>query len=351
MKVRGFLLAACIASISWCHPVFALKVIEKDGFYIYYPENTSGLARRLADWCPAMAAFLEGQGLPVNKPIHVVLDAQKDIPGPTTELFPHREIRLPMRAPGVLEDGYTEADPWRYFLFKGLGLLGIFNERSGLPARIHRVFGEIISPNTILPEWAIDGISHLLYEHYELRRVSDPMAEAVFAASAIPDLDKVSNHPEIWPGRFSYRIYGRPFIRWLYERYGWERLLLFLQLHGRGILPLEIDIKASRVFGQSWSRLWQIFQARHIPLSFDEHGISIEGYWDPPTGIGTKPAYFPASWRTPGVAAMDLWIKTIGYGSANMGRTALQGCAWNASVQSTRLFRSMSGTRAPVQLR
>lgn len=283
----------------------------------------------MADWCPAMAAFLEGQGLPVNKPIHVVLDAQKDIPGPTTELFPHREIRLPMRAPGVLEDGYTEADPWRYFLFKGLGLLGIFNERSGLPARIHRVFGEIISPNTILPEWAIDGISHLLYEHYELRRVSDPMAEAVFAASAIPDLDKVSNHPEIWPGRFSYRIYGRPFIRWLYERYGWERLLLFLQLHGRGILPLEIDIKASRVFGQSWSRLWQIFQARHIPLSFDEHGISIEGYWDPPYRYWNETGVFPGILENArrgryGFVDQDNWLWLSEYGPDGTSRLRLE---------------------------
>jgi hypothetical protein len=244
-------------------------------------------------------------------------------------LFPHREIRLPMRAPGVLEDGFTEPNPWHYFLFKSLGLLAIFSERSGLPAGIHHVFGEIISPNTILPDWAIDGISHLLYEHFSLRRVSDPMAEAVFAASAIPDLDKVSNHPEIWPGRFSYRIYGRPFIRWLYENYGWEKLLLFLQLHGRGIIPLEIDIKARRVFGQSWSRLWQIFQAEHIPESTDERGIPMAGYWDPPyfywNDIGVYPGLLePGRRGRYGYVDQDNWLWLSEYGHGGISRLQIE---------------------------
>ncbi len=313
MNNRWFLPTVLIATLCWSNPALGLKVIENDGFYIYYPADAGNLPQHLADWCPAMAEFLEGQGLPVNRPIHVVLDADMDIPEPITELFPHREIRLPMRAPGVLEDGFTEPDPWRYFLFKNLGLMGIFNERSGLPAGIHHVFGEIISPNTILPDWVIDGISHLLYEHYSLRRVSDPMAEAVFAASAIPDLDKVSNHPQIWPGRFSYRIYGRPFIRWLYERYGWDRLLLFLQLHGRGIIPLEIEIKARRVFGFSWSWLWRIFQSEHIPVSDDERGISMSGYWDPPyfywNDTGVYPGVLePGRRGRYGYADQDNWL-------------------------------------------
>ena len=111
MNKRLVFISALFISISWFNPAHALKVIEKEGFYIYYPADAGNLAQRLADLSPAMAAFLEGQGLPVNKPIHIVLDAEMDIPQPITELYPHREIRLPMRAPGVFEDGYTEPDP------------------------------------------------------------------------------------------------------------------------------------------------------------------------------------------------------------------------------------------------
>ena len=299
MKKRLFFLACAIFSLSLWNPAFALKVIETDGFYIYYPKDSGGLSQRLARWCPAMASFLEEHGLPLNKPIHIVLDADMDIPEPIVELYPHREIRIPLRAPGVFEDGYMEPDPWRYFLFQGLGILGIFNERSGLPAGVYRVFGEVISPNLILPDWVIDGITHLLYENYSLHSISDPMAEAVYAASTIPDLDKVSNHPEIWPGKYSYRIYGRPFVRWLYEHYGWDKLRLFLKLHGRGIIPLEIDLKARRAFGRSWTRLWQVFQAEHIPEAGGGHGISITGYWDHPYFYWNETGVYPGI-LTPG---------------------------------------------------
>ncbi len=329
MIKRSFFLAVLTAALLWSGPAYGLRFIEKEGFYIYYPANAGNLAHRLADWCPAMASFLEEQGLPVSKPIHVVLDDDMDIPEPVTELYPHREIRLPLRAPGILEDGFTEPDPWRYFLFQGLSLLGIFNERSGLPGGVYHVFGEIISPNTVLPDWAIYGISHLLYEHYSLRRLSDPMAEALFAASAIPDLDKVSNHPEIWPGRFSYRIYGRPFIRWLYERYGWDRLLLFLQLHGRGIIPLEIDIKAKRVFGRSWSRLWQIFQAEHIPMAYNAHGIPIAGYWNHPyfywNETGVYPGILEPGRRSRyGYVDQDNWLWLSEYGQGGISKLQIE---------------------------
>jgi len=335
---RLLLLAAIIVALPWSHPAYALRIIEKEGFYIYYPADAGNLAQRLAEWCPAMALFLEGRGLPVNKPIHVVLDADRDIPEPIAELYPHREIRLPMRAPGVLEDGFTEPDPWRYYLFMGLSRLGIFNERSGVPGGVYYLFGEIISPNTVLPDWAIYGISHLLYEQYSLRRLSDPMAEAVFAASAIPELDIVSNHPEIWPGRFSYRIYGRPFIRWLYERYGWDSLLRFLQLHGRGIIPLEIDIKAKRVFGQSWSRLWQVFQAGHIPVAHDARGVPITGYWDRPYFYWNETGVYPGRLEPGrrsryGYVDQDIWLWLSEYDQGGVSKLRIEHRSTRQSVR------------------
>lgn len=282
MAKRWFLLtiAAVFSLCPTC--AFALKVIEVDGAYIYFPKEAGALAQRIASWYCPMASFLQEQGIPISEPLHIVLDHSLDQPEALTRLYPHREIRLPMRAPGAFEDGYTEADPWRYFLFKGLCELGIYGERSGLPSGLHLFFGEVISPNLILPDWTIDGYSHLLYEVYSFHRVEDPLAEAVLYSGAIPSLDRVSHHPEIWPGQFSYRIYGRPFIRWLYQRFGWERMLLFLQLHGRGIVPIEIDLKANRAFGLSWNQLWRIFQMEHPPIFTDRRGISIVGHWDAP---------------------------------------------------------------------
>ncbi len=142
-------------------------------------------------------------------------------------MIPHREIRLPLRAPGVLEDGYRKTDPWSYFLFKGLCRQGIYSMHAGLPGQLHKVFGEIVSPNVIMPQWAEDGISHLLYALFKGRQESDPLDKAIYESAGLPSLEDISNHPERWPGHYGYRIYGRPFIAWVHQRFGWESILDF----------------------------------------------------------------------------------------------------------------------------
>ncbi|MEJ2158766.1 MAG: hypothetical protein P8X96_25845 [Desulfobacteraceae bacterium] len=293
MIKRKFLLTAIAILLCAPVPASALKVIESDQFYVYFPEGDEPLADRISQWCAPMARYLSEQGLPIRKPVHILLDEDFDQPGAITQLYPHREIRLPLRAPGALEDGYTESDPWRYFLFEGLCVLGISNERSGLPGGAYRLFGEIISPNTILPEWTIDGISHLMWERYTLKRSTDPVAEAIFNASPIPGLDQVSHHPEVWPGKLSYSIYGRPFVRWLYQQYGWDKILRFLQLHGSGVIPIEIDLKAKRAFGMTWNQLWQIFQAEHVPVVSAGKGVYMVGYWGDPYYYWNETGVYP----------------------------------------------------------
>ena len=83
-----------------------------------------------------------------------------------SNVIPHLEIRIPLRAPGVLEEGYTQADPWTYFMFKGLCLQGIYGLRSGVPGVLYKGFGAIVSPNVVLPPWVDGGICNLLYALY-----------------------------------------------------------------------------------------------------------------------------------------------------------------------------------------
>ncbi len=188
---------ALILLVTFASHGFSLVYVEKDGLLFYYPDNQSEIARRLINKYPAMITFLEQQGLKVKFPLHVILDDDLDTPAAQVHMIPHREIRIPLRAPGVLEDGYTDPDPWGYFLFKGLCLQGIYSIRSGIPARLHKVFGEVISPNIIIPEWTTDGICHLLYTRFKNEKMVDPFHTAIQGAAPPPDIDKISNHPGI----------------------------------------------------------------------------------------------------------------------------------------------------------
>ncbi|MBR9980213.1 MAG: hypothetical protein KFF50_04220, partial [Desulfatitalea sp.] len=321
---------AVIAPIlCWGSLAQALMVVERDQFFVYFSEAQAGIATRLLEACLPMATFLKDRGLAVQRPVHIILDDHLDRPQVQTHMIPHREIRIPVRAPGVLEDGFQEDDPWRYFLFMGLSAQGIYSERSGIPAMVHHLFGEIISPTIILPEWCIDGVSFLLYHHYLRRSVRQALEAEIARVGPIPDLDRVSNHPDIWPGRYSYRIHGRPFILWLAQRYGWERLHTFLRLQGKGIVPLEIDSKARTAFGRSWNQLWEDFRAEQAPAAHDPSAVPIIGYWHAPfvywNDMGVHPGLREMSHRGRyGYVDPDGWLRSSQFDARGVSRLRAQ---------------------------
>ncbi len=165
---------------------WALQRVEKDGLNLYFPEKEDQIAAQLLENLEKIVAFLSSQNLTIRYPLHVVLDEDLDLPEVRVNMIPHREIRIPLRAPGVMEDGYTESDPWTYFLFRGLCLQAIFSLRDGIPAKVHTVLGEIISPNIVLPEWILDGLCALLYKLYQNKTLLDPISAEIFRTTAPP---------------------------------------------------------------------------------------------------------------------------------------------------------------------
>ncbi len=274
--MRRVILAILLCLLST--PAVALVYIESDGVLIYYPAEQHPIAAGMQRKLPGMLEFLSEHGLEIKRPLHVIIDEELDFPAVNVYTHPHRGIRIPLRAPGVMEEGSTEADPWSYFLFSGLALHGIYGLRGGIPEAGYRIFGEIIKTNDIMPPWVNDGIINLLFKLYSGRNVRSPIEEAIFKSCVAPSFDLINNHPQTWPGQFSHRIYGRPFVSWLYENYGWSSLLEFLEAHGRGVVPIEVDLKANRIFGKTFSRLWDDFIAQQNLPQVREDGILALGY-------------------------------------------------------------------------
>ncbi len=286
------LLAVILISADPCASS-TLVEMENDGVTIVFPPGEQRIAARIYHQLAPIMAFLNQKGLPIQRPLHVFVDPDLDEPDVRVHVIPHREIRIPLRAPGVFEDGYTESDPWTYFLFKGLCRQGIYGLRSGIPGLLHRGFGEIISPNVVLPPWIEEGICSLLYMLFSGKPIQDPFEAALFQASPPPDLELISNHPEIWPGYFAHRIYGKPFLLHLYQEYGWSVILEFLEIHGKGVIPIEIDWKAQRVFGKTVAALWNDFQMRFDTPPLSPPGILLNGYWADPFVYWNRAGVFP----------------------------------------------------------
>jgi len=330
----------------------ALVYVEKKGVLFYFPENETEIAAALTEKMPEFISFLAQKGLAINHPLHVILDDKLDEPQVKVHVIPHREIRIPLRAPGVLEDGYTRENPWAYFLFKGLCLQGIYGIRSGIPGVLHKGFGDIVSPNVIIPPWVEDGICGLLYAKYRGIEIQDPLEAAVFHASPPPDLDIISHHPQIWPGYHGYRIYGKPFIHWLNREYGWSKILEFLQLHGRGIVPFEIDLKAIKVFGKTGAALWSDFQkayTREIPAG---QGLLITGTGASRSSTGTGPVCTRARFRFANAAGTAMLNRMAPCGFRNttkwLGSTSIQRARLYPWTSNRSGIRDRDGLPLPV---
>ena len=339
LKIIRFILGAVFVFLVLAKSAWALVYAEIEGSYLYFPKSEQEIGSRLAQQLPAMLSFLSNRGLSVKPKLHIVLDDQLDVPEAEVRVIPHREIRIPLRAPGVLEDGYTEEDPWSYFLFKGLCLQGIYGIRSGIPGFLYRGFGEVISPNVIIPPWVEDGICNLLYAQYRQREIQDPLEAAIYQTSPPPDLDSISNHPQIWPGHHGYRIYGKPFMSWLCKEYGWDKILEFLEVHGQGIIPIEVDLKARKVFGKTGVALWNDFQKAYGPKAVSEQGLLITGYWGEPF----------VYWNRSGVYPGKIQLRRRGrYGVAEP-----DGTLWISQYHAgtSRIYKYAKGTALPTRMR
>ncbi len=276
------LVLICCMMVCYGEDAFCLSTITEAGLTFTFPQHEDAIVSRMIMQAPQIVSFLKTQGIPIHLPLHIFLDEHLDNPDVAVSIIPHREIQIPLRAPGALEEGYLEKDPWTYFLFKGLCLQGIFSMRSGVPGYLHWFFGEIASPNFVNPPWLLDGVCSLLYARYTGKIHEDPYERAILRLPVPTDIAGMSNHPGVWPGYFGYRVYGKPFVAWLYQRYGWNAIRSFLEIHGSGIIPIEIDLKAEKAFGKSWPTLWKSFMQESGLKTSENMLLSVTGYVSDP---------------------------------------------------------------------
>jgi hypothetical protein len=77
-------------------------------------------------------------------------------------------------------------------------------------------------------------------------------------------------------------------------------VLDFIKIHGDGIIPVEIDLKAKESFGRSWSSLWDRFRQNRERQGDNSDGLLITGYWSEPF------VYWNAAGIYPGIKKVRL---------------------------------------------
>jgi len=285
------------------------RTLESEHFVVHYHEPLEDVGRKVVAAAERSHAVLA----PVfshepREKTHVVLRDTTDSANGFASVIPRNQITLFVSAPrgtSVLNDH----DDWLYGLFvhEYTHILHL-DAIGGLPFWYNRIFGKTWSPNQIQPRWVIEGLA----THEESKRSSggrtrsarfDMELRVAALANQEIKLDAMSSGPAGWPHGSAAYLYGGHFMKWLFDRFGEDRVKTMTWSYGSSPIPYGLSHSLKEATGKRLDELydqWVVFlrDKYRTQLEAIERRGRIEGRRLTFTGEGTRdPRFTPTGDR------------------------------------------------------
>lgn len=137
--MRVVLILLFSLGLTWCgcSNVSAMLTIETDGVLLHFPEGEAAIAARLNHNLADIMIYLQKMGLPVKRPLHIVVDENQDEPDVQVHVIPHLEIRIPDRC-GLAPCHRRVRDPGCAGMCTTMGLKPVSSNRHRFLGHHHR---------------------------------------------------------------------------------------------------------------------------------------------------------------------------------------------------------------------
>jgi Tol biopolymer transport system component len=181
----------------------------------------------------------------------------------------------------------------------------------GLPRLIDMIFGKIVAPNLVQPNWFIEGLAVLNESRVTTAgRIRSSIYDMYLRAAVLEDrfldIDAVSNGPLAFPYGEAAYLYGSHFLKYLEERFGSEKLREISHRYASRLIPFGLNRVSREVYGLRFDQLWEDWHEtlrRRYAVTVDEvtrRGITParrltfdgEGPIGSSPGPGISPRYF-----------------------------------------------------------
>ncbi len=147
----------------------------------------------------------------------------------------------------------------------------------GLPRLIDMIFGKIVAPNLVQPNWFIEGLAVLNESRVTTAgRIRSSIYDMYLRSAVLEDrfldIDAVSNGPLAFPYGEAAYLYGSHFLKYLEQRFGSEKLAEISHRYARRLIPFGLNRVAREVYGQRFDQLWDDWHAslrRHYTVTVD----------------------------------------------------------------------------------
>ena len=249
-------------------PALRFRTLKTDHFVIYFHQNESALATRLAGIAEETWRALErplGRRPPTRT--HVVLADQTEFANGYATPLPRDTIVIYATWPAGSEF-IGNADDWLRVAFTHEFTHIVHLDRSESWARwVHGIFGRttLAFPNLLLPTWQIEGIatyaeSALTGEGRIHAGDFTAIVNEAGRARALEPIDRVNGGLTDWPGGNAAYAYGAGFHDYLATRFGIESLGRLAEETARA-LPYTGARAFRTVFNESLGDLWRDYEA------------------------------------------------------------------------------------------
>jgi hypothetical protein len=251
-------------------PHLVFRTLRTQHFEITYHEPLGAMAQRLATLAERANSLVGKQlGFAPSQTTYVLLTDDSDDANGVAEVIPHNQIHLFAAAPDDLSS-IGDYDDWvatlvthEYTHILHLDQIG------GIPAVINTLFGKTVSPNSLQPQWFIEGIA--VYEESAQTsggRIRSTLFDMFLRMDALdgrlPSLAQISNNPLRWPHGDIRYLYGSRFVDFIGRHYGDAALHTLGRDYGRQIVPYGLNRVARRATGYSFVELYEQFRHEAI---------------------------------------------------------------------------------------
>jgi hypothetical protein len=245
------------------------RTIESEHFVVHYYEPLADVARRVAvvaerahrTLAPALGHEPEVKTL-------VILVDDTDGANGFASVIPRNVITLFATAP-IAGATLADHDDWLYGLVthEYAHILHL-DTIDGLPYLYNKLVGKTWSPNQILPRWIIEGLA--TYEESKRSaggRTRNALFESLIRVPVLDGqelrLDEVTNGPLVLPRGNAAYLYGSHFLRFIFDRYGDDKVRAMSHANGENPLPFAVNRQIATVVGRPFTELYDDWR-RHL---------------------------------------------------------------------------------------
>ena len=287
--MRSLVATACLLAVWMLCPASTFAgdgrldwyTIESEHFIVSYHEPLGDVARRVAIVAErAHEVLVPGMGHEPETKTLIVVDDTTDSSNGFASVLPRNQIRIFASAPPSKSD-LADHDDWLYALVAHeYAHIVHLDNIDGLPRYVNKVVGKTWAPNQLQPRWVIEGLA--TYEesrHSSGGRLRHGLFGMILRMGTLAgderDLDEMSNGPRFWPHGNTAYLYGSHFLKYIFDRYGDEKVSEMSYNFGSNPVPYGLNRSIRLATGSGFEELHKDWK-RHRQEDFAMQQEAVE---------------------------------------------------------------------------